>query len=307
MTVFQGSPTTKHDQINHRVVISNYDSGCDVFVKRENSKLAIKKSIESVTDKKILKSPLRYPGGKTRATKTIMELIPKGVKSLVSPFTGGGSIELACASVRGMRVFGYDTFTPVVNFWQVLLKSPVDLADLVTKYFPLTRTQFYKLQRDYITIKSGLEAAAIFYVLNRASFSGTTLSGGMSLGHPRFTATGIERLRSFQVDKLSVEQADFKDSIAKHNNDFLYLDPPYANGGKLYGSQGDCHTYFNHEELATILKRRDAWLLSYNDCQLIRDLYSNYKMITPHWQYGMSKNKCSNELLIFSHDYRKIL
>ena len=255
---------------------------------------------------KILKSPLRYPGGKSRATKTILSLIPKGIENLASPFIGGGSIEIACASVRGIRVFGYDTFDPVVNFWQVLLSSPVVLADKVTKHFPLNRTQFYNLQRDYATIKGELESATVFYVLNRSSFSGTTLSGGMSPGHPRFTLSGIERIRSFQVDKFSVEQADFKDSIENHKNDFLYLDPPYANGGKLYGIHGNCHTDFDHVGLATLLKQRDGWLLSYNDCSLIRDLYSDYKIITPHWQYGMSKQKSSNEVLIFSHDYRGI-
>ena len=296
----------KPHQISNNLATPSYDNNNGELDQIVKYKLANKNPTEIVNGTKIIKSPLRYPGGKTRATKTILGFIPKGIKSLASPFIGGGSIEIACASARGMQVFGYDTFVPVVNFWQVLLKSPVDLADMVVEHFPLNRTKFYRLQSDYEAIQGELESATVFYVLNRASFSGTTFSGGMSPGHPRFTLTGIERIRCFQVEKLCVEQADFKDSIAKHKNDFLYLDPPYANGGKLYGNQGNCHTDFDHEGLATILKRRDGWLLSYNDCQLIRDLYSDYKIITPHWRYGMSKNKSSNEVLIFSHDYRNI-
>ena len=297
----------KHQHIGRGTTIPNSITVCGGFEKSVNFKVATNKPAESFKKMKFLKSPLRYPGGKTRATKTILDLIPRGIESLASPFTGGSSVEIACATARGMRVFGYDTFAPVVNFWQVLLGSPVELADMVAKYFPLKRDQFYRLQRYYTSVTGDLELATIFYVLNRASFSGTTLSGGMSPGHPRFTKSGIERLRLFQADKFSVEQADFKDSIVKHKNDFLYLDPPYANGGKLYGTQGDCHTNFDHIGLAAILQRRDGWLLSYNDCQLIRDLYSDYKMITPQWQYGMSKNKNSKELLIFSHDLRKTL
>ncbi len=249
------------------------------------------------------KSPLRYPGGKTRAVKYILDIIPKNTDRLCSPFFGGGSIELACAG-RGIKIYGYDNFTPLVDFWQILLTQPKRLAKIVKNYYPLTRDKFYALQKGFHHINDNQERAAVFYVLNRASFSGTTLSGGMSPNHPRFTEKNIDYLANFSNIYLTVAQADFGESMANHENDFLYLDPPYANGEALYGITGNMHKDFDHKRLADILKKRDRWLLSYNDCDIIRDLYAGHKMMIPQWAYGMNNDKKSNELLIFSQDSR---
>ena len=247
------------------------------------------------------RSPLRYPGGKSRAVKIITALVPSDTKTIASPFFGGGSIELALADT-GIKVYGYDAFEPLVIFWQELIKDAPGIADLVKQYHPLSPTKFYSLQKRYSDTTDRREMAAVFYALNRASFSGATLSGGMSPGHPRFNKSSINRLAEFRVKNLSVKLADFKVSIAKHPDDLLYLDPPYANGSTLYGQKGDMHAGFDHEGLAKMLKTRNKWILSYNDCQTIRDLYSEFKVTTPSWNYGMNSSKKSAEVLITSKD-----
>ncbi|MFH2067947.1 MAG: DNA adenine methylase [Candidatus Omnitrophota bacterium] len=245
-------------------------------------------------------SPLRYPGGKNRAVKEIYSCIPENEKILCSPFLGGASIELACST--RMKVYGYDTFGPLVDFWNVLIHTPNELADAVMKYYPLSKTKFYNLQKIYLHIEKKLDRAAAFFVLNRSSFSGTTLSGGMSPNHPRFTKSAIQRLRDFHVSNFSVKKADFKDSIEKHKDAFLYLDPPYLNGQNLYGVKGDTHKGFEHEALSDILHKRDRWILSYNDCETIQKLYKGYQILNIDWTYGMNKSKISNEVLVVSHD-----
>lgn len=259
-----------------------------------------------------VKSPLRYPGGKSRAVKIISSFIPRNTKEICSPFFGGGSLEIFCAQ-QGIKVHGYDNFKPLVDFWQVLLKNPNLLADNVEKYYPLRRNEFYELQKTHLNSKEKLESATQFFVLNRTSYSGSTLCGGMSSGgkdrrnvHPRFTHSSIERLRNFRVSNLSVHFADFNESIAKHPNILLYLDPPYLVKSKLYGRKGDLHKNFDHEGLAKILKRRNNWILSYNNCKEIHEFYSDYVFREPDWKYGMSNNKNSQEFLIFSHDIAKI-
>lgn len=262
----------------------------------------IKKNSGSI----IVKSPLRYPGGKSRAVSQIInKYIPSGLTTLCSPFIGGGSIELALAS-KGTKVYAYDAFEPLVKFWQALLRDAPKLAEMVCKYKNMTPTMFYNLQKTFLNLKDRTEIAAAFFALNRSSFSGTTLSGGMSPGHPRFTDSAIERLEKFSIKNFSVKLADFKNSIAKHTNDFLYCDPPYMIPQKLYGTKGDQHCNFDHQELAKLLKSRDGWLLSYNDSYEIRDLYHGYYIITPEWTYGMGNSKKSKELLILSKDYKNI-
>lgn len=253
----------------------------------------------------LIKSPLRYPGGKSRAVRQMLDdYMPRDLHTLCSPFMGGGSIELALAS-QGTCVYAYDAFEPLVRFWEVLLKDGVQLANVVRSYANMTPTLFYNLQKTFFNLKEPVEVAAAFFALNRASFSGTTLSGGMSPGHPRFTPSSIERLEKFKIKNLSVQLADFKKSIPTHPNDFLYCDPPYLIPYKLYGKRGDCHVNFDHAGLAKLLTGRDGWILSYNDCEEIRDMYTGYCILTPQWAYGMGNSKKSNEVLIMSNDVRQ--
>jgi DNA adenine methylase len=246
------------------------------------------------------KSLLRYPGGKTRGVEAITQYFPE-VQEMVSPFFGGGSIEL-CLAAQGVRVYGYDLFEPLVEFWQCVQWAPRALADKVQEYFPLSRTRFYELQRAQTLFKTNLERAAVYYVLNRSSFSGATLSGGMSPDHPRFTQTAIERLRGFHNPNFTVQKLHFKESIQAHQHTFLYLDPPYLIASALYGKKGDTHRDFDHKMLFCCLQHRNNWILSYNDCPEIREMYGSFTIIEPEWKYGMSSDKWSKEVLIFSKD-----
>ena len=252
-----------------------------------------------------IKSPLRYPGGKSRAVKQILRLLPSNLERLCSPFVGGASVELACA-IRGVEVYAYDAFAPLVNFWQVLLENASALAQLVSTYHPLSKPDFYALHEEYFTMTDKYQQAAVFYTLNRCSFSGTTLSGGMSPGHPRFTDGAIARLAEFKVDMFTVQHADFRQSLECHKHDFLYLDPPYVIESKLYGKRGDHHANFDHAALAKILRRRDGWLLSYNDCPVVRDLYDGFRILPSVWAYGMNTSRKSNEVFVLSTDYADV-
>ncbi len=252
------------------------------------------------------RSVLRYPGGKTRAVPELEKCLPEGLEEMVSPFFGGGSFEFACAH-RGIRVHGSDIFQPLTNFWQQLFADAAALAERVAAYHPLSHAKFYSLQKRYPLLVDPLEQAAVFFVLNRSSYSGTTLSGGMSPEHPRFTESAIERLRNFRAPRVSVDELDFEAAFAKYPDAYLYLDPPYLNGQSLYGQKGNAHDDFDHERLCELLhQRRSAWLLSYNDSPQIREMYADFHIMTPVWSYGMGnvksdRMKRSSELIISSH------
>lgn len=260
-----------------------------------------------------MKTPLRYPGGKSRAVKHILPLIPQDCGELCSPFLGGGSVELAVAE-RGTRVYAYDLFEPVAWFWQALLLEPACLAALSDRHRVehmdygekrgLLKEDFHRLRaelrKDYTF---SFENAAKFYAINRSSFSGATFSGGWSkrASYARFTDSSIDRIRNFNEPNLSVECADFKTSIPMHPNTFLYLDPPYLLGedkDKLYGDNGSTHAGFDHKVLYEMLSQRKGWVLSYNNCPEICDLYKDYEIIEANWAYGMNKSKKSSEIII---------
>lgn len=248
-----------------------------------------------------LKSPLRYPGGKSRAVKQIIKYFPKAEK-YVFPFTGGASIELYTYQNISKNVFCYDVFQPLINFWNSLSESNSLLIEGIKKYYPLSKEQFYKLQKTSPNTYDAVEQGAEFYVLNRCSFSGSTLSGGISPNHPRFTKHGIENLRKYSNSNFHVTNLSFEKSIGEHEKEsFMYLDPPYMiKGDNLYGNKGSTHKNFNHGLLREVLADRTNWIMSYNDSEEIRSLYSDYKIISLDWAYGMTKNRKSKEVLIFS-------
>jgi DNA adenine methylase len=258
-------------------------------------------------------SPLRYPGGKTRAVKKFSKYLPRDVKTICSPFFGGGSFELHCVMNFGIKIFAYDVFEPITTFWDCLLEDPQRLAEIVSKYLPVvTKEQFYQLQRSFREIDDPWERAAATYVLNRTSFSGSTQSGGFSPlegngRNGRFKESNVEFLRNFHVPEgmLSVERLSFEESILRHRDEFLFLDPPYPVDSKLYGNRGDLHD-IDHVLLADILRSRENWMLCYNECAEVRHLYRGYHFVDAQdglsWSYGMSKSKNAKEVLILSDD-----
>ena len=254
------------------------------------------------------KSPLRYPGGKSKAIKYLKKFIPDNTTKLISPFLGGGSFEIYCCANMGIKVYGYDIFEPLVEFWECLLEDSKKLADYVYPYYPFSKDDFHKIREAHTYHPDKYERAAIYYVLNRNAFSGKVFTGGYSVTTERFTLSAINRVRDFNLlnnNNLSVGCMDFKHSITKDNNKILlYCDPPYIvkNPG-LYGYTSDLHKEFNHKLLADLLRGRDKWILSYNDNKYIRDLYKGYKIYEFQWIYSTNHKK-NNELLIVSDDLK---
>ncbi|MBL77053.1 MAG: hypothetical protein CL763_09060, partial [Chloroflexi bacterium] len=241
------------------------------FSKMDN----IKKNIHCVIELGKRLSPLRYPGGKSRAVELITKqyIIPNlsEGQGICSPFFGGGSIELYLSN-NGYKVTGYDDFEPLVDFWKVLKENPKKLFKEVSSHKKLSKKGFKELQiqfREKSKSYTQTKRAALFYVLNRTSFSGTTLSGGMAVDYdkpersldrrlPRFGKSSRDRIRDFSVKNFTVSKLDFRKSIEKNKNSLIYADPPYfiQNKGSLYGNQGDkMFTEKDHEDLAHILNK----------------------------------------------------
>lgn len=248
-------------------------------------------------------SPLSYPGSKRSIASVIAELVPEGTSEMVSPFFGGGSVELACMN-KGIRVYGYDIFTPVVEFWQEIVQSPSRLAEKAQQYFPLdSKDKFKDLREKYNSLKSRLDRAASFFVLNKSSFGGMGNSFGADTrggNVTRFTQKIINKVRQFCTRNISVEVSDFRDSLKAHPNKFAYVDPPY------YGKEKSCNSdkKFDHEALAKILRqRKGSYILSYESVGYIKDLYRDLPMI----EYGkrfqiQAQGRKTKEVLIFSED-----
>ena len=261
----------------------------------------------------ISKSLLRYPGGKSYAVSTLLPYFPDNITEMVSPFFGGGSIELQCASM-GINVYGYDIFEPLANFWQHVLDHKEALHARILEFpIPLPKEEFYRIQKGYDNLENRLEKAAHFYLLNRTSFSGTTFSGGMSPSQKNWNVRCIEKLSKFSLGgifgssgKVTVGCEDFNISMDKHKDIFAYMDPPYLlDNSTLYGDRGSTHKDFDHIQFYQRVKTMTGkWALSYNNHPEMLELYKDYNIHTPTWRYSMkSKGGCkeSYEILITNY------
>jgi len=93
-------------------------------------------------------SPLRYPGGKTRACKILDEIICQqfdisGFDRIISPFFGGGSFEFHMQNKYKLRIIANDKFAPLANFWRTCKTNQGELvAELEKKIDRISKTDF---------------------------------------------------------------------------------------------------------------------------------------------------------------------
>ena len=107
-----------------------------------------------------------------------------------------------------------------------------------------------------------LQQSIYYFIINRCSFSGATLSGGFSeeASKKRFTQSSINKIELLDFTNIEIYNSDFYDFINDFtiNNSLLFLDPPYylENKSKLYGHNGDMHESFNHQLLFDTIKQK---------------------------------------------------
>ena len=273
--------------------------------------------------KRVISSPLRYAGGKTKAIGIILENLPKlKTKRIVSPFFGGGSVELCLANNLHYEIIGYDVFEILTNFWNVLINNKNAFIEELQK-FNINEEEFTKNRHILLSYwekvkptdlkyntKKKVELTdeektmldnnqllqAVYYYYNMSLCYGPMFLGWPSsheISKDKFDRR-ITTLKNLVMKNIQIKCLDFEHSIPLHNDDFLFLDPPYYLGGdsKMFkGMYPNCnfaihHNKFNHQRLFELLKsHRGGFLLTYNNCETIRDLYKDYQQIFPEWQY----------------------
>ncbi|MBI2251675.1 MAG: DNA adenine methylase [Armatimonadetes bacterium] len=304
---------------------------------RKNTFLnSIKSPSKKIKYKRYLGSPLRYGGGKSLAVGFVMEFIPVNIKRIISPFFGGGSVEIALARELGIKVLGFDIFDILVNYWNVQLKRPHELYQKLLSLNP-TKKQYeivkFKLKSHWKKEKklSSIDLATYYYFNHNLSY-GPGFLGWMSKIYEdkkRYHLM-IEKVKNFSAEKMQVKCDVFENVIPKFKKDFLYCDPPYylKDDSKMFRGiypQRNFpvhHNNFNHEKLRDLLlKHKGGFILSYNDCSTVRKWYSDCKIIDVSWQYTMGQGetriglnrknenrnhvKNSHEILIVKYEYKK--
>jgi DNA adenine methylase len=276
-----------------------------------------------MSKKHINKTPIRYAGGKTRAIKHIAPYFPKDLKNVVSPFMGGGSLEVYLTNL-GIDVQGYDIFKPLVTFWDVMINQNKEFVSFLKTIEPTDekykevkellmkweytqdmlkgwKTDFY-VREDVVKL-SPVEIASYYY------FNHNTSYGPGYLGWPSSVyltdkkwSKMIDDISNFNGTHLSVSEGSFDNVIPNHPDEFLYLDPPYFMGkdsdNKMHAAIYPMknipvhHEGFNHELLRDLLhSHKGKFIMSYNNCETIREYYKDFRLEYPSWNYSMGNGE----------------
>lgn len=272
-----------------------------------------------------IKSPLRYPGGKSRAIQTLKKLLPNEFDEFREPFVGGGSFFIFLKQkYPQLKIWINDLNEELYWFWIYAQKDSENLAREVKKIKNRRRNGqnlFSDMVQADVSKLTELDRAVRFFILNRITFSGVVEAGGYSQEafEKRFTQSSIDRLAQIGqvLEGITITHEDYAELLKDDNERiFTFLDPPYftASKSKLYGKNGMLHTGFDHDEFARQMKKcKQLWLITYDESDEVRGKFNFAKIAIEPWQlqYGMNNYKQAkaekgNELFIANYSFLKL-
>ena len=273
------------------------------------------------------KTPLRYPGGKSKAMNKMAPYFPpkNSVVHYREPFLGGGSVALwMTQNYNPETIWVNDLYWPLYNFWIHLQKVPNILSDEL-KEAKLSNSDEDKARKLFEVNKeilndpneTPLQKAKAFWIINKCSFSGLTESSSFSkmASNGNFTLKGIEDLKEYGkiIKNWKITNLSYEELLKDLDDDtFVYLDPPYEIGSNLYGKKGNMHKGFDHDLFAEECNRPTLanMAISYNADQSVKDRFPEWNQHDFPLTYTMRSNSANYrnnqpkrlELLLTNYD-----
>ena len=221
-----------------------------------------------------MKTPLRYPGGKSRAVPKLCQWLPAEVTEYRESFLGGGSMAIEMTKrYPDISIWVNDLYKPLYLFWLALRDDGDYLYDQLIQLKQRhpdqgsARQLFLdakeKVNQEDLSYK---DRAVAFYIINKCSFSGLTESSSFSpqASDSNFSIKGINNLKEYSklIKNWKITNEDYAvlvDDCLGHgeiecdDNTFIYVDPPYKIKDNLYGNKGKMHSGFDHARFADIM------------------------------------------------------
>jgi len=254
-----------------------------------------------------LKTCLRYPGGKSKATKTLAPWYPDNFKEYREPFIGGGSVAFyTTQAYPDVPVWINDLYIPLYNFWVQLRDNGEELSERLKEIKEKAsdfgtqdekdaahKELFDKTKVD-INTQEGVERAASFFILNKCSFSGLTENSTFSVTASRsnFSFVGIEKLKNYSrlMKNWKITNIDYSEVMNAPGQDvFVFLDPPYDIKDFLYGKNREMHKSFDHDIFAEkVYECPHKFMITYNVNDRLLELYKDYHLREWKLRYSMA-------------------
>ena len=268
-------------------------------------------------------TPLRYPGGKSRAIKFLSQHLPK-IESYREPFLGGGSMALyVTQTYPNTDVWVNDLYYPLYAFWVTLRDHGQQLCDDLRELKTELGESYDAHKMAFDDAKDKLnndiyESGFNFYVANKCSFSGLTANSSFSKQASRanFTFRGIDKLPALSelIQGWRITNQSYEELLYGRNA-FVFLDPPYAIKDNLYGNKGDMHKSFDHEWFAAqACASENKCMITYNSELFIKDRFPDWYQKDWDLTYTMRSSgtytkdqKKRKELLLLNYEQQTSL
>lgn len=254
-----------------------------------------------------LKSPIGRVGGKSKLSKEIVSLFPEH-KHYVEVFGWWLSVFFAKKPSKIETI--NDINSELINLWEIIKQYPQSLSHYLNQLC-VSRVIFNNIKLKKYTPRNHIEKAAFFYYLVSQSFWSKGENFAMSAKSWRkpknlwksFTQWS-ERFKFVTIENMSFEEL-IKKYDHKNWDTFFYLDPPYYDYENYYawGFKKSLHILLRD----TLKNIKWKFLLSYNDCPEIRELYKDFNIKTSKeiaytlWWNVYNKKKIVSELYITNY------
>ena len=191
---------------------------------------------------KAYKTPLRYPGGKSRACTKMDQYFPdlREYDEYREPFLGGGSVAIhVTKKYPTVKVWVNDLYEPLVNFWKTLQSDGQKMRDELNqlKYRhpePVSAKQLFLEAKEYLNHETKrtepFHRAVSFYIINKCSFSGLTESSSFSAqaSDSNFSMRGIDKLPGYsqiiKTGKLPIfPTTNFWMKVLRNLHSFIWI------------------------------------------------------------------------------------
>ena len=254
---------------------------------------------ENIMAKKILLKPvLKWVGGKRQLLDQILPLIPES-STYVEPFVGGGAVLLAKQPENAII---NDYNSELINVYECVRDHTDELLDLLHSHAEKNSSDyFYSIRAQdreaNFKERSPVQRAARIIYLNKTCFNGlyrVNSAGQFNSPYGRYNNPAIENrpairaLAKYLSGNIKILCGDYELALQNLDKDsFVYLDPPYMPISSSASFTGYTEGGFDYNEQLRLKNNCDKlasqgikFLESNSDCEEIRELYKDYKIIS---------------------------
>lgn len=270
-------------------------------------------------------TPLRYPGGKGKFAPFVKDLMATNNLSgdYLEPYAGGAGVALDLlfnGYCKNIHINDYDI--AVFNFWKSIVENTEAFLKLIQDT-EVTIEEWHKQKHILATPNnhSQIQHGFATFFLNRTNRSGI-LKGGVIGGKNQDGNYKLDaRYHKVNLSKRIEKIGEYKDRIHIYNldaltllkqvdellpeNSLIYLDPPYYVKG-----QGLYRNFYIHDDHVKIRDTLDSvktkWIVSYDNCPEIKDIYSGYRQEDYDLNYSAYYKMKGSEVMIYCNTIEQV-